>query len=154
MTPTDVDMEGLPIDQEMRTATDFLEKRAQAEPTFAGMWLNPSAREIHLAFTDDTSAAIIAALQASVPREIHLRAHDAEHSSATLEALHQAYSDYMEQTGYSPLYTVDSGVRIKTNQVHANLEHTTPPEVVAAIRKRFEGMPLQIDLTTSRWTAY
>lgn len=154
VAPADVDMEGNPIDDGFRSAVAIAYEQAPREPTFAGMWVDPGAREIHLAFTDSTANGIVAALQARVPPGIRLRAHNAPYSAATLEDLHHTYSEYMESTGYQPRYTVDSGVDIKANVVHANLQHTTPPEVIASIRARFDGAPLQIDLTTSRWTAY
>lgn len=118
------------------------------------MWVDPGAREIHLAFTDSTADGIVASPQAFVPPEIRVRAHNATYSAATLEDLDEAYSEYMKSTGYQSRYTVDSGIDIKANVVHANLQHTTRQEVVASIRARFDGAPLQIDLTTSRWTAY
>lgn len=152
MTAADVDMEGCPIDHAFRSAVELVRERSAREPRFAGMWVDPGAREIHLAFTGSAADGIVASLQPSVPPEIRLRAHDAAHSRAMLEDLHRTYAEYMESTGYRPRYTVDSGVDVAANRVHANLQHTTPAEVVASIRAQFDGAPLQIDLTTSRWT--
>ena len=152
--PADVDMEGRPIDHEMRSAVEIVHQQAPSEPTFAGMWVDQSAREVHLAFTDSTADGIVDYLQTYMPYGIRLRPHDVQYSLAMLEDLHQAYSEYMESTGYRPRYTVDSGVQIQANVVHASLKHTTPPDVVAIIRARFAKAPLQLELTTSRWTAY
>ena len=150
--PVDVDMEGRPTDAGMRSAVEIVHQQAPSEPTFAGMWIDESKREVHLAFTDSTADGIVHHLETYVPRTVRLQPHDAQHTLATLEDLHQAYSEYMESTGYRPSYTVDSGVRLKANAVHANLKDTTPPDVVATIRARFADAPLQIELTTARWT--
>lgn len=154
MTSADVDMEGHPIDSEFQSAIEITHEQASRETTFAGMWVDAGTREIHLAFTEFTADGILASLRPYVPPAIRLRAHNAEYSASSLEDLHQAYSKYMRSTGYQPQYTVDSGVDVKANLVHARLQHTTPPEVVASVCARFEGAPLQVDLTTSRWTAY
>lgn len=70
-----------------------------------------------------------------------------------IEALGSATSDYLSREGYWALYGVGLGIHVKTNRVHLNLKDTTPAEIEEAIRARFAGAPLEIELTTSRWVA-
>lgn len=151
MEPLEVDMDGRPVDQAMHLASRIVHERTASQPSFAGLWFDLQAREIHLAFAEPTAAAIVEELQMDVPPDIRLRAHEFQHTLAELEALHQAASVYMEREGYRRQFMVDTSVQVESNLVHVNLKHTTPPDVLERVRARFPGAPLQIDLTTARW---
>ena len=115
--------------------------------------METKASEIHIAFVGRNVSEIVADLQAEVPPEVRLRAHEFQHPMSQLEELGSATSDYLSREGYWSLYGVGLGIHVKTNRVHLNLKHTTPAEIEKAIRARFAGAPLEIELTTSRWVA-
>lgn len=153
MSNDDVDMEGQPIDRAMNLASQVVHERATDRPDFAGLWLDTEAREIHIAFVGRDVSGTVADLQTEVPSEIRLRAHEFQNRMSELEALGSATSDYLGREGYWALYGVGLGIEVKTNRLHLNLKHTTPAEIEKAIRARFAGAPLEIELTTSRWVA-
>ena len=153
MSNDDVDMEGQPIDHAMDLASRVVHERATVRPDFAGLWLDTKARQIHIAFVGRAVSGTVADLQAEVPSEIRILGHEFQHPMSELEALGSATSDYLGREGYWALYGVDLGIQVKTNRVHLNLKHTTPAEIENAIRARFAGVPLAIELTISRWVA-
>lgn len=137
----------------MRVASGIVHQRVDADPSFAGLWLDLDAWEIHLALTQAAPDGVAEELQERLPTEIRLQSHRFRYSLTELETLQQAVSDFLRDAGHWPEHAVDLGVRVKTNLVHLNLQETTPPEVLAAIAARFGDAPLQVALTTARWIA-
>jgi hypothetical protein len=138
----------------MQAASKFLHEHAVPLPTFAGLWLDYPAQEIHVAFSGTTAGKTIEGLRSRLPPEVHLVGHVFEHTLADLEGLQEQVRRYLEQQEIWRRFTVDLSIQVKANCVQLNLKHTTPPEVVEAARTKFLRSPLDIDLTTSRWSAY
>ncbi len=153
MSNDDVDMESQPIDRAMELASEVVHERATDRPDFAGLWSDTKAHQIHIAFVGRDVSNIVANLQSEIPEEIRLRGYEFQHPMFELEALARATSDYVHREGYWALHGIGLGIDVKANRVHLTLKHTTPSEIEKAIRTRFAGAPLEIELTTSRWIA-
>lgn len=151
---SDLDMEGARIDRAMERAIALVWERAPQLPSFAGAWIDHSAREIHLRFVGPGAAQLAHEVGTDIASEIRICPHEVQYTQAELDELGATVSRMLAKDGLFARYGVALGVHVGSNHLHLDLEHTTPDEVVKRIRAAFPEDSLKLSLTTGRWTAY